>query len=155
MIDVRFHYYPVLYRECDINKDDVQILYVGETGQNVVGHFICVFFKAKNKVLYVYDSLNRKVLHERQMVIIENRYPKRKEILFVEPKILQIDNTSCGPTSIAIATAIILGKDPLKYELKMNFNGVDHSMFLRAHIKKIFEDYRLSPFPQENKNDDL
>lgn len=151
MIDVVFYYFPELYSEK--NEDDVQILYGGEIGENVIGHFICVFYTVDDKIVHVFDSLNRNVLHERQMEIINHRYPRRKEIIFVKPKTLQSDDTSCGPLCIAYATTVILGGDPMKYEYKMNING-DQSMFLREHIKNIFEKYKLSHFPQDEKSQD-
>lgn len=143
MIDVLFYYYPELYQECD-SKVDIQIIYGGEIGE--IGHFICIFYS--EQVVYVYDSLNRKSLHERQMQIINFRYPKWKTIIFAEPKTTQIDDTSCGPLTIAYATMLILGEDPAKYIFKMDVHNIDHSHHLRQHIQTMFENKKLSHFPK-------
>lgn len=153
MFDVVFFFFPELYRECASGKDDVQILYGGEIGESVIGHWVCIFYKQKNRTVYVLDSLNRNFLHERQLKIIQYRYPQRREIVFVRPKIVQFDGTSCGPLAIAYATTIILGDDPTTYELKMDVNGVDKSNYLRRHILKMFESYSLLPFPRVEKSD--
>ncbi|XP_031640257.1 uncharacterized protein LOC116352098 isoform X2 [Contarinia nasturtii] len=147
MKDVIYYYFPELYTKCD--KDDVQILYGGDIGINATGHFLCVFYKAENQTVYVYDSLYQKELHERQMEIINNRYPMRKYITFVEPKTKQIDNTSCGAFAIAYATTLIFGEDPYEYE--MDFNGTNYSLNLRKHIRKMFECYELKHFPRNMK----
>lgn len=150
MNDVLFFYFAELYEECR-NKDDVQILYGGEIGENKIGHFICIFYR--EEIVHVYDSLNKRSLHERQIQIINNRYPNRKDIIFVEPKTTQIDYTSCGPLTIAYATILILGQDPTNYSLKMDSNGTDHSSYLRKHIKTMFESRQLLHFPQSVKNE--
>lgn len=96
----------------------------------------------------MYDSLFKKELHERQLEIINNRYPDRKLISFVEPKIKQLDDISCGPFAIAYATTLILNADPSKYEYETDLNGSDVSYPLKKHIRKMFECYELDHFPR-------
>lgn len=145
MIDVVSYYFPELYRECTVDKDDVQILFGS-------GHFLGIFYDSKNKTVYVYDSQYQRQLYERQIEIINFRYPKRKNLLFIKPMVRQVDTdfTSCGPFAIAYVTTIILGNDPAEYYLKTDANGVDRSRFLRMHIKRMFENESLEHFPQEN-----
>lgn len=145
MIDVLFYYYPELYQECE-NEPDVQIIYGGETGLNVIGHFLCIYYS--EEIVFIYDSLNRKRLHERQMDIINSRYPKRKTIIFVEPEVTQFDDTSCGPLNIAYATMLILGHDPATYTFRMDAGNIDHSHYLRKHIQTMFENGQLLHFPK-------
>lgn len=144
MIDVNRVYFPQLYEENDTERDDVQILYGGDIGVDAVGHFLSIFYKAETKTVYVYDSLFRQELHEKQIQIINYRYPKREYIEFVKPKTVQNDETSCGCFAIAYTATIILGDDPATYNLKL------HN--LRKHIRKMFEENKLIPFPQEEKN---
>lgn len=153
MFDAVFFYFPELYRECDKERDDVQILYGGGIGESVIGHWICIFYKAENRKVHVLDSLNRNILHERQIEIIQHRYPQKEEIVFMKPRILQSDRTSCGPLAIAYATTIILGEDPITYEFEMDGNGVDNSSFLRKHIRRMFESNELLHFPRVDRSD--
>lgn len=160
MIDILFiYYFPELYQECD--ADDIQILFGGETRtmdpkipndsietKNKVGHFISIFYNSSCQTVYVYDSLNSNSLHTRQIQIINFRYPKKKHIKFIEPKIQQADSTSCGPFAIAYLTTLIMGGDPATYEFKIDINGIDHSSYLRKHIEKMFKDKKLSHFPR-------
>lgn len=150
MIDVVFFYFPELYQECSVHTDDIQILYGGEIGVNKVGHFICIFYKANDQTVFVYDSLHLNSLHARQIQIIKFRYPKRKHIKFIKPKTQQADSTSCGPLAIGYITTLIMGEDPATYEFKMDTNGIDHSSHLRQHIQKMFEDQKLSHFPRNS-----
>lgn len=138
---------PELYEKHDENTNDVQILYGGNFGEHVVGHYICVFYDASTQRVNVYDSLLEKRLTARQREIISRLYPYRSGIKFITPKTIQTDYTSCGIFSIAYATTLILGKDPQQVRFRLSKNG-DRSMHMRKHVKKILESKHLEPFPE-------
>lgn len=150
---IDFTYYPELYPLYNDSKNDVQILFTD--GDGPIGHYICVFYDAEDKTVYVYDSVYQQYLSDKQMFIINVRYPKHTSIVFVETKTKQKDHSSCGPFSIAYATSLIFEYNLETYKLKTKTKRrkvpsrrFDYSTYMRKHILKMFQSKKLLPFPQ-------
>lgn len=127
--------------------DDVQILYGKVTGENAIGHVICIRYKASSRTLHIYDSLMKKTLDPTQLKIIQRLYPDIKgRIIYEKPKTLQTDNSSCGVFAIMYATTLMLKKDPADIAFKLNNVHGDPSLYMRMHILKMFAHRKLSLF---------
>lgn len=151
MVNILNYYFPEKYAQ-ETAHDDIQIIYGGEIGGNVVGHFICIYFNATSQSIQVYDSLYLRKLSPEQENILKHRYPG-KEVIFMRPKSLQMDFTSCGAYVIAYATSLILGYDPVDFEFEVNTYDIDKSMALRRHIGAMFEMGQLIPFPIKQRDE--
>lgn len=140
------------YRQYNSTEiDDVQILYSGIVQIGAVGHWICTYYKASTRKVFVYDSLNRKYVNEVQHSIISRLYPDRKgSINYVKLKIIQTDETSCGIFSIFYATTLLLGEKPENIDVKMNYVYGDPSLYMRLHILKMFANQKLALFSQKD-----
>lgn len=136
------------YKPIDTNvTDDVQILYGGEVAVNAIGHWICINYKTVTRKLYVYDSKLKNALDSTQQNIIRILYPAMEgDVIFVEPKSVQTDNTSCGLFTIAYATSSLIDEDPAKLKLKLNNIRGDQSLYLRLYILKMFANRKLTLF---------
>lgn len=159
MVSTFFHNYPELYPIYNDTKNDVQILFKDSTDGKSAGHAICVFYNAANKTIFIYDSQYHQSrghykLSDKMVIILNRRYPNHQNIVCVEAKTIQIDETSCGPFSIAYATSLINGHDPKTHKLKTIpvFSGTfhtkkfDYAGVFRAHILKMFRSKKLLKF---------
>lgn len=68
------------------------------------------------------------------------------DVIFIKPKTVQNDNTSCGLFTIAYATTLMLNEDPTKFSLKLNNIRGDQGLYLRLHILKMFANRKLFKF---------
>lgn len=134
--------------ETDLN--DVQIFYEGDFAENGSkgGHYICTFYVASSKTVYVFDSLFYGRLSNRTKNLLKVRYPK-SETNFVKPKTKQPDAVSCGIFSTAYATALIFGYDPAQVPLKIDFKLRNKTLSLRKHLATILSQNRLEMFPSK------
>lgn len=126
--------------------DDVQIFFGGICDPSVMGHWFCIRYEATSRKVIVYDTIMKDTLEPIHRKIIDRLYPYRSGIVFRKPKTIQTDETSCGLYSIIYATTIILGKEPAKYDLKLNYVLGDESLFMRLHILKMFAHRKLVLF---------
>ncbi|XP_031622749.1 uncharacterized protein LOC116340409 [Contarinia nasturtii] len=152
MVAVNFCQYPEFYPIHNATSNDVQILYAKPSNNTVPGHLMCIFYKADDRTIFVYDHQR---LKKEQMLLIKKRYPNYKHVTYVDRKTKQQDKTSCGPFAIAYATSLILGHDPRTHKLRTNsiltsffMKDFDYSTIFREHILKMFEAKQLLPFPQ-------
>lgn len=127
-----------------IDEDDLQILFDGNF--NDVGHYICVYYKAADRTVYVFDSMKFEYLSKDIKQIIDDRYPDTP-VKYIRPKTKQPDGCSCGVFSIAYATHLILGLDPAITSLKLDKNFGKRTVSLRKHIAKMITHKKLRPFP--------
>lgn len=148
MVDTVFYGQAELTEKHQKPIDDVQILY-GVVGEKETGHYLTLFYNATENIAYVYDSLKMKYLDEKQRALIEYRYPKKKDIVFVDQKSVQHDSTSCGIFSMAFVTTIALGKDPKTIQFKMGDAKTDESSVMRDHVRQMFVQWKLIPFPEK------
>ncbi|XP_031628283.1 uncharacterized protein LOC116344049 [Contarinia nasturtii] len=154
MISINFVFYPELIPIHNRTKNDVQILASKGIDEHNPGHYMCIFYNAGDKTIYVYDSQR---LDEQQMHIVNARYPYHQNITYIHPKTKQKDRSSCGPFAIAYATSLILGHDPKTLKLKTNSiltaafftKKFDYSATFREHILRMFQSKKLLPFPEE------
>lgn len=133
-----------LHESADI--DDVQILFGGSSDPSVMGHWFCIRYEATSRKVLVYDATMKDILEPIHRKIIHRLYPYRSGIAFRKPKTIQTDETSCGLYSIIYATTIILGEEPAKYDLKLNYVLGDESLYMRLHILKMFAHRKLALF---------
>lgn len=141
MQDPIFHITPWKFEAAPPEKDDLQILFNGDTSPmpKEPGHWLCAYFKATEKKIYIYDSLYTRELDDSQKGIVLKLYPSDAVIKYVKPLVLQSDGTSCGSFAIAYAITIALGKDPAKLRYKLDS--------MRQHLLKILDEGILSEFP--------
>lgn len=120
MISTVYHRNKRLYDRISNEHDDVQIFNIGgvdpTTNIGGVGHFICVHYKALEKIVYIYVPLR----------LLCRLYPEIEKCVFSEPKTLQRDFSSCGVFAIAYATTIILGEYPTKYIRSNGTTKIQH-----------------------------
>lgn len=131
-------------------KDDIQILSGGRLGHpNAVAHYICICYKHRHHIVYIYDSLYRLKLTKRHKEIIQKLYPAAITFKQKKAATLQQDSTSSGLFAIAYATALMKGLDPTTYPLKLNTTkGADQSSFMRQHLINILKTKKLTLFPR-------
>lgn len=144
-----------MYKPLARNVDDIQILFLGDA--RVVGHYICIHYRAKESTLYVYDPLNVRNSWNEFEDVIYRRYPHLKKIVQPLPKTLQPDQYSCGVFACAYATTIILHEEPAEYALKCDpSEDADRTLPLREHLAKMIENDKLSLFSSwAQQNDDF
>jgi hypothetical protein len=137
----------------EAKRDDVQIIFEGKAGGNNIGHYICIHYKVKDHMVYIYDSLHHQTIAQTTLDIIHLRYQKidpKVSYEFVEPRTRQRDAVSCGVFAIAYATTILLGQDPAKYPLSLKTGPAKYqTSLLRNHLAKMIEKSELSLFPRE------
>lgn len=147
-------YKPYISKE----KDDVQVFFGSlisfkSTGINP---WICTYYKASTRKLYVYDSLYRKYLNKSQQEIIKHLYPKRQgKIIYVKPKNIRIDGKSCGLFAIFYATTLLLGQKPEDSDIKINDVYGDPGLYMRLHILKMFANRKLALFSSKKTGGDV
>lgn len=135
------------FKSNDPNANDIQILFGGAGGEDNIGHWKCIQYRADTRKVYVYDSLYSTMVDEVQQNIIFHMYPITEEdIIFVKPKYLQSGATSCGIHSIFYATTMLLGKDPSEVKVKINEIRGDKSLYMRLHVLKMFANKKLALF---------
>lgn len=135
---------------------NVQIIFDGAPNGNSIGHYVCVCYKSKEKLLYIFDSdyekgklLSQTIKNE----IVSELFPDVKFINIIKPYTTQDDDTSCGLLAIANAMALMDGHNPEYMEFEYDLSGSgsgDKAIFLREHLVKIFEQQKLIPFPNKN-----
>lgn len=131
----------------DPNASDIQLLFSGLGGDDNIGHWKCIQYRADTRKVYVHDSLYSTVLDDEQQEIILGLYPFMDEdIVFVQPKYLQSGATSCGIHSIFYATTLLLGKDPENVQVTINKVRGDQSLHMRLHVLKMFANRKLALF---------
>lgn len=140
------------YKPIDSNvTEDVQILYGGEVAVDAIGHWICINYKTDTRKLYVYDSKLKNALDSVQQNIIRILYPVIEgDVIFIEPRMFQTDNTSCGLFTIVYAATLMLDGDPAKLRLKLNNIRGDQSLYLRLYLLKMFANRKLALFKWED-----
>ncbi|KYN07689.1 hypothetical protein ALC62_01337 [Cyphomyrmex costatus] len=101
-----------------------------------------VFYDKKN--IFIYDSLNRKTLHNQHKQFLEKLFPtydlKKNPVKF--PKVQHQPNyNDCGVFAIAFATSLLFNVKPetVTYEHRL----------MRLHLKKILETNLIEHFPQD------
>ncbi|KYM96060.1 hypothetical protein ALC62_13287 [Cyphomyrmex costatus] len=101
-----------------------------------------VFYDRKN--IFIYDSLNRKTLHNQHKQFMENIFPtydfKKNPVKF--PKVHHQPNyNDCGVFATVFATSLLFNIKPDKviYEHKL----------MRSHLIKILETNLIEHFPQD------
>lgn len=125
-----------------IRSINVQIIFDGANGDSM-GHYICVYYKPREKGLFIFDSNFSKEKPLGVMVkndILLELFPDAKSIIVVKPLTTKNDNTSNGVLTIAYAMALMDGLNPEH----MQFAEIDE---LRAHLVKILQTKKLSQFP--------
>ncbi|XP_031631790.1 uncharacterized protein LOC116346029 [Contarinia nasturtii] len=134
-------------------RDDIQILSGGRLGHpNAISHYICICYRHRQHIVYIYDSLFRLKITKRHREIMQKLYPAAIIYKHKKPATLQHDSTSSGLFAIAYATMLILGKDPTTYELKLNTTeGADQGSFMREHLIKMLQAKKLSLFPSTDQ----
>ncbi|KYM94171.1 hypothetical protein ALC62_15211 [Cyphomyrmex costatus] len=101
-----------------------------------------VFYDRKN--IFIYDSLNRKTLHNQHKQFLEKLFPtydfKKNPVKF--PKVHHQPNyNDCSVLAIAFATSLLFNikHDKVTYEYKL----------MRSHLIKILERNLIEHFPQD------
>lgn len=81
---------------------------------------------------------NEKHLNSAQKETALLPYPYHQSIVYVDPKTVQKDATSCGIFSIFHATNLLLQIDAANIEPRLNSVYGDQSLFMRFHIVRMF-----------------
>lgn len=132
----------------ETHLNDLQIFYDGNFMSIGGGHYMCVYYDAELKTVFVYDSLRSGFLSRRIKEIMTIRYPKAK-INFIKPRTKQPDSCSCGVFATAYATSIIFFRDPAKVPLKIDSKMPNKTITLRRHLAKILAHNKLKMFPSK------
>ena len=139
-----FKHQDVLYLQCtkyikEIQEDtpNIQILYSGNLGAEVIGHWICSYYDGE--ILHIYDSAHFNSLMTEHKAYINKLYPYKPKIVFHNVQ-AQSNATDCGLFAIAFAVSICFKENPenVLYDIK----------YMRSHLQKIFSENIITPFPK-------
>ncbi|XP_036140365.1 uncharacterized protein LOC118644830 [Monomorium pharaonis] len=113
----------------------IQILYSSS-------HWVCSYYDRKN--IFIYDSLNNKILHKDHEQFLKRLFPtydfEKCSVKF--PTVQQQPNgNDCGVFAIAFAISLL-------YNIKPDKVRYDHSL-MRPHLLKILESNVIEHFPQD------
>jgi len=123
-----------------INKKHIQILPERELGI----HWTCCYYDTNN--IFVYDSLNTKMLSMCQKQFLEKLFPTYDFIKYPVqfPVVQEQQNGSdCGVFAIAFAVSLLFNIKPenVRYDVSL----------MRPHLIKILESNVIEHFPQNSK----
>lgn len=125
-------------KSIDENQKHLQILFSGNFHH---GHWICMYYNSK--VLYIYDSLNLKILNTDQKDVLDKLYPFKPHIVFIKVQ-QQPNSIDCCLFAVAFATSIYFNVKPEKV--------VYNHGKMREHLYEMFRNSCLEPFPIDTKN---
>lgn len=155
----QFHYaireswyvqHPEVIEQLDANKEHIQILHSRDTNYTFnenekysTDHWVCSYYDTKR--IYIFDSANRKQLHEKHKIFLEKLYPgftfNSNTIEFPDVQ-KQPNNYDCGVYAIAFATSLALGEWPINSSFLFDHNQ------MRNHSIKLFKHNIIISFPK-------
>ncbi|KAJ8671326.1 hypothetical protein QAD02_002585 [Eretmocerus hayati] len=95
------------------NSHHLQILHSceDECEKCLGGRWVCMYYDTCK--IHIYDSLDRRRLHEDHVICLRLIFPFFDTVRIVFPKVqYQTNLDDCGPMSMAFATSILFKKDP-------------------------------------------
>lgn len=103
--------------------------------------------KSTIAVLILYTNYVKRAFECKEAEKFGRLWPNYTKIVWKNPKSKQMDNFSCGVYSIAYDTTFFLGYDPETYEFASPTWSWNHTILMREHILRMFEQGKLLPFP--------
>lgn len=139
-----------------VNSDDIQIFLIYPDKNTYIGHYICTYYNATAKIVYIFDSCVKNYSNEKkcdltldiQYDFFNTLYPEHLDVKWKIPKSTQKDQVSCGVFSISYALLLLEGKDPEYYEIPFlapfHTELSNETIFLRKLISNMFQKNELS-----------
>ncbi|KYN13982.1 hypothetical protein ALC57_13812 [Trachymyrmex cornetzi] len=113
-----------------VSKDTKHIQILHSASNSLDGHWVCNFYDRKN--IFIYDSLNKKILHNQHKQFLEKLFPtydfEKNPVKFPTVQ-RQPNNSDCGVFAIAFATSLL-------FNIKPNKEKYEHKL-MRSQLIKI------------------